>query len=693
MKVIKIYKLLLPVLSVLLPTATAYAADSSLPPVVRPETRQYVSADDGVSNDELFKGYVEQRLSESIPGHAPAAGRSATRSGTGGLTGTALALYNALVPVIREIAAGTRTSTVVEIPVEDVYEQVYPGLCGPFTADQVGFSGNFWNGGSWASGTHEKAVELWGIAACINELVDALITDFPYEMYWYDKTRGVSYYPYPNYSGTTVDGQQAISCSGDLSFSFTVAKEYSLSNTTGTTNTSGSLSLVTTAIANARAIVSAHAGETPLQRLASYRDEICGRVEYNHAAAGDNPPPYGNPWQMLWVFDGNASTNIVCEGYSKAFKYLCDLSGFTDIECLLVTGDMFSSSSDAPATGEGPHMWNVVRMDDGRNYLVDVTNSDEGSVGESGGLFMAYGLLGEYATGYRVPFTSGSGTIYINYVYDNDTKRTLGEQALTISPAAYAAPATKVSLSEDAAVAAQLAAYRGQTGVHVNFRRTNITADGGRYCTVCLPFAFTPPACVGTFYTLAGVTLEDDQWVADFTAVSGGTLAANTPYVLEPAFASVDFSGDYTIPATIEAGTTTVGQWSLKGTYASRTWTAADAGRDYGFTDSNGRSTDGTYVTGGSFVKCAAGASIVPMRCYLTYSGRAGSRTPDGGLPERITVRFRDTRGDTTGIGVLDLATGVIHADTWYDLRGRRLPGRPSRGGIYIHNGRKETVR
>ncbi len=39
-------------------------------------------------------------------------------------------------------------------------------------------------------------------------------------------------------------------------------------------------------------------------------------------------------------------------------------------------------------TGEGPHMWNIVRMQDGFNYLVDVTNCDEGSIGYEDSLFL-----------------------------------------------------------------------------------------------------------------------------------------------------------------------------------------------------------------------------------------------------------------------------------------------------------------
>ena len=67
-------------------------------------------------------------------------------------------------------------------------------------------------------------------------------------------------------------------------------------------------------------------------------------AEYNHMAYGA-------------LVDGKA----VCEGYAKAFAYLCDRVG---IENLLVTG----MSADK-------HMWNMVKID-GEWYHIDVTQDD-----------------------------------------------------------------------------------------------------------------------------------------------------------------------------------------------------------------------------------------------------------------------------------------------------------------------------
>ena len=161
----------------------------------------------------------------------------------------------------------------------------------------------------------------------------------------------------------------------------------------------------------AKSIVSTHKSESDYNKLLSYKDEICSLVSYNSAAADDDDMPYGNPWQLIWVFDGDESTEVVCEGYSKAFKYLCDLSSFrSSVSCNIATGYMQGG------TGAGPHMWNLVAMSDGNNYLVDVTNCDQGTIGYPDKLFMA---------GYSSIYSDDNGnsgyyfmTDSILYVYD-----------------------------------------------------------------------------------------------------------------------------------------------------------------------------------------------------------------------------------------------------------------------------------
>jgi hypothetical protein len=180
------------------------------------------------------------------------------------------------------------------------------------------------------------------------------------------------------------------------------------------------LAAAKTTAQNALTVVNDHASESDYDKLVSYRQFICDAVEYNQAAVENKDTPYGDPWQLIWAFDNNSATNIVCEGYSKAFKYLCDLSTFQhDIQCYIATGNM------GGGTGAGGHMWNVVTMDDGANYLVDVTNCDTGSIGAPDKLFLkgvskdVSGTLtsdnGTFAKNYKI---IGIG---IEYAYDTET--------------------------------------------------------------------------------------------------------------------------------------------------------------------------------------------------------------------------------------------------------------------------------
>ena len=139
---------------------------------------------------------------------------------------------------------------------------------------------------------------------------------------------------------------------------------------------------------------------------------------------------------MIWVFDGDPDTNVVCEGYSKAFKYLCDNSSFRsqNLSVSIVTGTMIDD------TGEGPHMWNLVAMGDGKNYLADITNCDEGSVGYPDALFMAGSGRPYSDNGLSGYIFSANGSDIV-YAYDGDMAGLYTEAELTVSDTAYVPPA------------------------------------------------------------------------------------------------------------------------------------------------------------------------------------------------------------------------------------------------------------
>mgnify|MGYP001271435982 CR=1 FL=1 len=65
------------------------------------------------------------------------------------------------------------------------------------------------------------------------------------------------------------------------------------------------------AAANARMIVQKFSSYTETEKLIGYKEIICYLTSYNDEAV--EWEEYGDPWQLIYVFDGDDSTNVVCE--------------------------------------------------------------------------------------------------------------------------------------------------------------------------------------------------------------------------------------------------------------------------------------------------------------------------------------------------------------------------------------------
>ena len=255
--------------------------------------------------------------------------------------------------------------------------------------------------------------------------------------------------------------------------------------------------------------------------------------------------------------------------------------------------------------------------------------------------------------------------------------------------------ASMVTLTDGEAITA-LSTYAGQL-CDVTYSRSFTI---GKASTVCLPFAYQTSGTAGTFYTFTSIEKNGSDYEATMTAYTGGALVANTPYLFMPSTTgSVDFSGAYTLPASITAGTTTSGDWTYTGTYTEQKWTEEPTGI-YGFS----AQAVGEDISQGQFVKVGAYVRVKPLRCYLQYkSGTenyAGARrhapaTADEQLPERINVRLVSATGEVTAIGTLHTTTGEVTIDAkgWYTLDGTRLSGQPTRKGIYVNNGKKVIIK
>ena len=341
-------------------------------------------AEDGTDNDELFEYYIENELNEGLP----PSGKIMLKSARLRLSGTNLAVYNVLKTEIAIVADGKRASTKFEITLADLSLKQTE-----WTNSELGIADS-------ADNKERLRAVFRKIGFDPDLLLNAIIADCPYDLYWYDKTAGVS----TNGPGFYVSGNTVHLATG-MTFSFSVADGYSAGAYKVDTSHGAR---VQHAVSKAKSIVENHKSGSDFLRLIAYKEEICGLVNYDTYAAHNNIP-YGDSWQLISVFDEDPSTNVVCEGYAKAFQYLCDLTSFSgNVSCISVTGTMKGG------TGAGGHMWNIVTMEDGFSYLVDVTNCDYGAVGADDKLFLV---------GYSGIYGSNGYYFYNNkltYVYDDD---------------------------------------------------------------------------------------------------------------------------------------------------------------------------------------------------------------------------------------------------------------------------------
>lgn len=197
-------------------------------------------------------------------------------------------------------------------------------------------------------------------------------------------------------------------------------------------------SIASSAKSTADAVISKNSNKGTCDTIKAYADWIADNVSYDHSAARLSASEItdNSPWNAISVFDNDSSTNVVCEGYAKAFQYLMDntprfvSAGITSkivTSTVPVTNGSSSAVSgssigaDDETTG---HMWNVVTIA-GKNYLVDVTWYDT----DSAVPYRTKYLLG----GEEAAESDTSGL----HEYDSDTTGFYSYDELELSESAY----------------------------------------------------------------------------------------------------------------------------------------------------------------------------------------------------------------------------------------------------------------
>ena len=412
--------------------------------------------------EQLFETYLKQVLPGMDAGvkqkDSPAAGREWLVSKN--LNGS-VAIYDAVVPMIREVAGGQRTSTEFTV-----------------SGGQLNTADNWWSledlgipGSADADLIKGRLKEKEGIDGF--EILFAMMDDYPYELYWFDKTQAI-YDVDITYEERDYGGIKQVNLSSAI-LRMPVAGAYAASQYA----VNAIPARVSTAVSNINQIVSQNAGLGDLAKLQAYANKICELVEYDHSATTGTP--YGDPWQLISIFDGDPNTKVVCEGYAKGFKYLCDLSRFSNnsIGCVLVMGTL------SAGTGAGSHMWNSVRMPDERCYLVDLTNSDagdscdykaflKGCAGNPGGPYVCSGLRYEYDDATRQTYGDSSPWLTLS---NNDYGKSGGEEGSGEVNAAWIALQTQINeAASEATIAlsADVKAADGNVGLVIPVGKTII---------------------------------------------------------------------------------------------------------------------------------------------------------------------------------------------------------------------------
>lgn len=400
---------------------------------VEPETLQVYDLPD---EEELFAQYVDREFGIDYyePEEASTANARRGAPAKNYLNANEKIFYEKALELIEGVAAGTISSTGINYTPEELGLTSLSRKEVPSLFDYVN-DGSGWN---YVINTAKRDQAMQDIQNQLSingtKVLNALCSDHPALLYWFGRSYqiGISSFS-SNTNGNsvvwtsettgTVDGvvevrQFRIYLS--VAFSYAVFEEGSTSSYYPSQADTAKTSATSTAVANAQAIAASYASLGNYEKLLAFKEKICSMVTYNQTAAINSVDSMGsNPWELIYVFDNDPNTNVVCEGYSKAFQYLCDISTFTnDTEVISVTGTMDG----------GPHEWNIVQFG-GKNYLIDVTNCDTDRIsGGHTGLFMKGYKSGSVSDGYVVTrdyVDYGDGWYAeesdIDYEYNKDT--------------------------------------------------------------------------------------------------------------------------------------------------------------------------------------------------------------------------------------------------------------------------------
>ena len=198
------------------------------------------------------------------------------------------------------------------------------------------------------------------------------------------------------------------------------------------------------------------------------------------------------------------------------------------------------------------------------------------------------------------------------------------------------------------------------------------TLNKDKWNTLCVPFDISDPAAVfGTgvkVKTLSGYTNDGTTVTISFT--DANSIEAGKPYIVMPTTNITNpVFNDVTINKIMQ-DVIISNAATFKGNYAPVPLSAND--------------TKKLFLANNMLYYPTGSVTVKPFRAYFELT----SDVPTASGAPNLVIDF----GETTGVGELRTENRRIE-NSFYDLQGRRLNGKPTQKGIYIHHGKKEVLK
>lgn len=228
----------------------------------------------------------------------------------------------------------------------------------------VGLSGIEYNGSAKTKEQVLSNIEQWAsqqkevLSCAVREAFDAFAKDYP-QVYWI-RTMGMQ-----------ADVQIVLTTEDEVVSGKAVIGTVTLLPGEYFTGASDYIAKFNEGVINVESTLVKRYGinkATETYKIARYLHDYLAEV-LDYVSSSEQREIHTHTPMAVFVEDYNLGDRLVCEGYSKAFKILCDRF---DVECALLIGKAVNISG-----GTESHMWNAVRTEDGKWYAVDVAWDDQ----------------------------------------------------------------------------------------------------------------------------------------------------------------------------------------------------------------------------------------------------------------------------------------------------------------------------